>query len=189
MNFRIAVPAVCAALVLAAPAIANNVTGFSGTEASPSSTSPAMYPLPPLAEAEANGGGNYTSKAAPKMLPKQMDAQELTKMAKMLGDPRMQKDISKMVEGFAAAMMEMPVGKMAAAIEEARPGSIKKPVPANATVADLAGKDASNLPHEFGAQSKDMMGMMGGMLSAFAVMLPEFEKMGREIADKMPRKK
>jgi hypothetical protein len=181
MNFRIALPAMTVALFLGAPAFAN-------TDAA----APSALALSSLAAGEtganANDDGIGSPKAVPKKKSKQMDAQEFSKMAKMLGDPRMQKDISKMVEGFAAAMMEMPVGKMAAAIEEARPGSIGKSVPANATVADLAGKDARDLPHEFGAQSKDMMGMMGGMLSAFAIMLPEFEKMGREIADKMPHK-
>ena len=106
---------------------------------------------------------------------------EMIAVADEMSRPENVKKISNMVEGIADAMMGMPVGQMAAAIEKASPGILKSSIPANATVADLASDDADQLPREFATKTRDMMSMAGGFARVFAEMLPQFERMGKEI--------
>ncbi len=154
-------------LILAAPLLLSAVSG-------------AM-----AADAPASFTGDASAKAAPKSA--EQSAAEMMAMADKLSDPKSMDQISKMTSGFAAAMMQMPIGQMAAAIDKAAPGALGQKIASNATVADVIGNDAKDLPSEFGAKSKEMMGMMGGLTKAFAAMMPEFEKLGREIAAKMPK--
>lgn len=114
------------------------------------------------------------------------DAQaELNKISKDLADPRVQDGVSDMVERMTETMMRLPVGKFAAAVEKARPGTMKKHIDDDATVADLAGRDAERLPEALGKGSKQMMGMLSGFAAAFATMVPEFEELGRDLEKSM----
>jgi hypothetical protein len=108
-------------------------------------------------------------------------AEDMERMAAKMADPKMQDSVAHMVEGMTEMMMHLPVGQFTDAIEKARPGSIKKRLRGDATLADLAGRDAKNLPEKLGKESRTMMAMMGGFTKAFATMLPELEKMGAEM--------
>lgn len=112
------------------------------------------------------------------------DAQDdMAKLAEKLADPNMQAGVAAMLGRMTQTMMAMPVGKFASAIEKAAPGAMKgkKRIREDATVADLAGRDADRLPEDIARGSKQMMGMMSGFAAAFATMIPEFEKMGEEL--------
>jgi hypothetical protein len=112
----------------------------------------------------------------------QSDSQaELMAMADKLSDPRMQDGVANMVGQLTERMMDLPVGKFAAAIERARPGTVKRGIRENTTVADLAGRDAERLPDDLAKGTRQAIGMMSGFAAAFASMLPEFEKLGREM--------
>jgi hypothetical protein len=114
------------------------------------------------------------------------DAQaELNKISQDLADPRMQDGVAAMVERMGDTMMRLPVGKFAAAVEKARPGTMKKRIREDATIADLAGRDAERLPEALGKGSKQMMGMLSGFAAAFATMVPEFEELGRDLEESM----
>jgi hypothetical protein len=110
---------------------------------------------------------------------------ELNDLAEDLANPRVQNGVADMVERMGETMLDLPVGKFAAAIEKARPGTVGKPIREDATVADLAGRDADRLPHELGKGSRQMMTMLSGFASAFATMMPEFEQMGRDLERSM----
>jgi hypothetical protein len=77
----------------------------------------------------------------------------------------------------------LPVGRFAEAIERARPGTVSRRMRGDATVADIAGRDARYLPEELGTRSREAMGMMSGFARAMATMMPEFERMGREMEE------
>ena len=109
----------------------------------------------------------------------------LNKMADDLVDPRVQNGVAAMVERLGETLLDLPVGKFAAAVEKARPGTIEKRIREDATVADLAGRDADLLPRELGKGSRQMMTMLSGLASAFATMMPEFERMGRDLESSM----
>lgn len=110
---------------------------------------------------------------------------QLNDMAEDLANPRVQDGVAAMAERIGETMLELPVGKFAAAIEKARPGTMKKRIRENATLADLAGRDAERLPHELGKGSRQMMTMLSGFAAAFATMVPELEDLGRDLEDSM----
>jgi hypothetical protein len=108
---------------------------------------------------------------------------DMMKMADKLSDPKMQAGVANMMERMTQTMMSMPVGKFVAAIEKAAPGAIKskKRIREDATIADLAGRDADRLSGDIAKGTQQMMGMLSGFAAAFATMIPEFEKMGDEL--------
>lgn len=109
----------------------------------------------------------------------------LNDIADDLANPQVQDGIAAMAERIGETVLDLPVGKFAAAIEKARPGTLKKRVREDATVADLAGGDAERLPRELGKGSRQMMTMLSGFAAAFATMMPEFEQMGRDLEDSL----
>ncbi len=111
------------------------------------------------------------------------DESSTNDIADKMSDPAMQYGVAATVERATAAMMNVPVGPFAAAIENARPGTVNRRIRSNTTVGDLAGRDSAYLPEELGAHSREMMGMMGGFARAMAAMMPEFERMSREMED------
>ncbi|MEE9433271.1 MAG: hypothetical protein V3V15_03425 [Sphingorhabdus sp.] len=117
--------------------------------------------------------------------PKRDAAVEMTAMADKLADPAMQDSVATMVEKMAAAMMRLPVGKFADAIEKARPGTVKDSIPSDATLADIAGADARNLPAALGTTTRGAMGMMSSFAEAFASILPELEAAARDMEKSM----
>lgn len=108
---------------------------------------------------------------------------DIDDIAEKLANPAVQDGVATVVERMTGAMMKMPVGQFADAIETARPGTVKRSIRRDATIADLAGRDAEYLPEELGARSREAMGMMSGFARAFAVMMPEFERIGREMEE------
>ena len=112
------------------------------------------------------------------------DAQaELNALSDKLDNPHMQDGVANMVERMTENMLDLPIGKFVAAMEKSVPGATKgrKRIRANDTIADLAGRDADKLPDQLATGSRQMMGMMSGFAAAFATMIPEFEKLGRDM--------
>jgi hypothetical protein len=123
---------------------------------------------------------------APEMAkPQKSEEADMLNMAQRLDDPAMQDGVALMAEKLGAVMMQMPVGKFAAAIEKARPGSMNHPMKDDAVLADIAGPDAKHIPAMLGEQSRVAMTMMGGFAQAFASMMPQFKKMGDEMQTAM----
>lgn len=114
-----------------------------------------------------------------------MDEQDddITDFADRVDDPMVQDGVSEGIERMAGTMMNMRVGPMVDAIERARPGTVNSRIRRDSTIGDLAGRDADYLPERLGDESREMMGMMGGFARAMATMMPEFERMGREMED------
>lgn len=112
---------------------------------------------------------------------------DLEKLSDRMGDPRMQDSLAGAVERMTEAMLDLPVGKIAAAVEKSVPGANKgrKRIRANDTLADIAGRDADRLPEKLADGSRQMLGMMSGLAAAFATMMPEFEKMGDAIDESL----
>lgn len=108
---------------------------------------------------------------------------DISDVADRMDDPLIQDGISNTVERMAGAMMNMRVGPLAEAIERARPGTVNRRIRRDSTVGDLAGRDADYMPERLGDKSREVMGMMGGFARAMASMMPEFERLGREMED------
>jgi hypothetical protein len=105
-------------------------------------------------------------------------------MADKIADPAVQDGVAAAIESASGAMMNLPIGRFAEAIERARPGTVDRRMRGDATVADIAGRDARYLPEELGRRSREAMGMMSGFARAMATMMPEFERMGRDMEER-----
>ena len=109
--------------------------------------------------------------------------QSIFELADKLADPAVQDGVSAAIERMTSTMVELPIGRFAAAIEKARPGTVGKSIRRDTTVADLAGRDAEDLPEQLSNGSRQMMSMASGFARALAVMMPEFERMGRDMEE------
>ena len=147
--------------VSAAPAAAQDIQFVSGT-GEPAEGAPVYDDFDPAADNDDAG---------------------LDGLASKMSDPAVQDGVAAAIESATGAIMNLPVGHFAEAIERARPGTVNRRMSRDATVADLAGRDARYLPEELGERSREAMGMMSGLASAMAVMMPEFERMGREMEE------
>ena len=160
---RFSLIAVAAASIAASPVMANDDIIFAeGT-----------------GETVADG---YAPLAASDAQSEQSEQSDMSAMADKLSDADLQDGVAFMAERMGETMMRLPIGKFASAIEKARPGTVRKRVREDATLADLAGRDARNIPALIGRESRTAMKMMSGFTKAFAGMMPEFEKLSREMA-------
>jgi hypothetical protein len=172
---RLSLTALAAASIAATPAIANDIIFAPGTGEVAYAES-AATPIPAAladydAATETRGAANTEA--------------DMLAMADKLSDPAMQDGVAHMAERLVETMLRLPVGKFASAIEKARPGTVRKQVRDNATLADLAGRNAKDIPAMIGNESRTAMKMMSGFTKAFASMMPEFEKLDREIETAM----
>jgi len=104
-------------------------------------------------------------------------------VADRMSDPVMQDSIAHTVERMADAVLALPVGGIAEAIETARPGTVRRKVRRDTTVGDLAGRDSDYIAEDLGDKSREMVGMMGGLARAAATMAPAIAHMGRELEE------
>lgn len=153
--------AIAASLFAATPALANDIVFVPGT----GETAMASETI-----------------AAPSTINAKRDTQaDMIAVANRLEDPALQAGVAGIVESVTERMMQLPVGRFIAAIENARPGTIKRDIREDATIADLAGADADGLGAELGTQSRIAMNMMSGLTEALAGMMPQLEALGRDL--------
>jgi hypothetical protein len=178
--FRLPVLVIAASLASVTPAFAQNTPAIEFVSGTGENFA--------VAEAAPADAGILQGRAALADAPRKdaRDAEaEMIAMGDKMSDPDMQDGVAQMAEKMGETMMRLPIGKFVSAIEKARPGTVKKSMREDATLADLAGRDAENIPETLGKQSRVAMSMMGGFAKAFASMMPEFEKMGKEMAASM----
>jgi hypothetical protein len=166
---RLSLAAIAAASIASAPVMAGEIVFAPGTGEFAGTQSAAVPAAASFADEDASPLGDSKAEA------------DMLKMADKLADPDMQDGVAFMAQRMGETMMRLPVGKFASAIENARPGTLGKRVRDDATLADLAGRDAEDIPEMIGRESRTAMKMMSGFSRAFAGMIPEFEKLGREM--------
>jgi hypothetical protein len=173
---RLSLTALAAASIAATPALAKDIIFAPGTGEA-AYTEGVATPIPPaLADYDAATETRGAAKNA---------QADMLAMADKLSDPDMQDGVAHMAERLGETMLRLPIGKFAAAIEKARPGTVRKRVRDDATLADLAGRNAQDIPAMIGKESRTAMKMMSGFAKVFAGMIPEFEKLGREMETAM----
>lgn len=113
-----------------------------------------------------------------------------SEMIEKLNDPEFQDDMVSVMSGFMAAMMDLPIGQFAAAMEKAVPedlndGGTFSNVDPDATLGDLAARDNP----DFNADMEDKMRkgtvMMGIMASEFGALLPQLKAIGEKMKRRM----
>ncbi len=112
---------------------------------------------------------------------------DIRNFARELQDPARGGQIADVVGAMMRAVMAMPVGGIANAVGRADPNSPMADIPADATVADLAGLDSERLPARVAGQTRAATAMMGQMAGAMAEMMPTFRAMARDMGAQMER--
>lgn len=158
-------------IAITAPASAQDVVFVSGTGEANIAESGASFDEPYEDDAE-----NGDVRAAPR-------EEAIDAIADRMSDPVMQDSIAYTVERMAGAVLAMPIGGIAEAIETARPGTVRRKVRRDTTVGDLAGRDGDHIAEDLGDRSREMVGMMGGLARAAATMAPAIAHMGRELEE------
>ncbi len=157
------------AMALAAPASAQDVVFVPGTGVARDTRADVSFDEP-YVEADSDDAARSRDEG--------IDA-----VADRMSDPVVQDSIAYTVERMADAVLSMPVGGIAEAIETARPGTVRRNVRRDTTVGDLAGRDGDYIAEDLGDRSREMVGMMGGLARAAATMAPAIAQMGRELEE------
>jgi hypothetical protein len=118
------------------------------------------------------------------------------KAVQQLNDPQFQDTIASAMASLSEAMMGMKmapfakameglkdVGARAAGDEDAASG-----IDPNATLGDMMGADARDMPQQMARQVPQMMGAMAGLAGALEAMLPQFEELGKRLKRQLPRR-
>lgn len=106
-----------------------------------------------------------------------------------LGDRRTQEAIGDAMAGMMAAMLDMKAAPFLKAMDRVGQQAGERPrhrnLPDDATLGDLAGPSARELPDEVARKAPAMMGAAGAMVGVMGEMLPQLEEVGKRMGDQM----
>jgi len=113
-----------------------------------------------------------------------------SEMLEKLSDPAFQDSMANMMAGFMTAMMDLPIGQFAAAMDKAIPENMKKQdglsdIDPDATIGDLARRDDPDFDRNIEGKMRKGTAMMGIMASEFGAMLPQLRAMGEKMKRRM----
>lgn len=97
-------------------------------------------------------------------------------LSRELSNPDTQHAIGDML----GVMLQMPAEPLARAAEAAGDHETARSIPNGATIGDLAGPEARQLPREVRRRAPAMIGAMGGLAGAMEDMAPELERIGKD---------
>lgn len=107
----------------------------------------------------------------------------LGQVAERLSDPRTQRAMGTAIESMLEALLSMKAAPLAKAAEAMGDRDAARKIDPQATLGDLAGPEARDLPREAARQVPKMMGAMAGMTGAMEAMLPQLRAMGEATGD------
>ncbi|WP_296679954.1 hypothetical protein [Novosphingobium sp.] len=106
-----------------------------------------------------------------------------------LGDPRTQAAIGDALAGMMAAMLDVKAAPFLKAMDRVGQTTGERPrhrdIPDDATLGDLAGPGARDMPREVARKAPAMMGAAGAMVGVMGEMLPQLEEAGKRMGDQM----
>jgi hypothetical protein len=114
----------------------------------------------------------------------------MDEMAAKMSDPQVQQAMAAAVASMSEALLEIPVAPFAKAARAmgktmggAEAADDLADIPPDATLRDLAGPEATRMPHEMARRLPPMMGAMSGMAGVFGAMRPMLEAMAERMKD------
>lgn len=113
-----------------------------------------------------------------------------SEMIEKLNDPAFQDGMVAMMSGFMTAMMDLPIGQIAAAVEKAVPEGMDDEetfsrIDPDATLGDMAARDNPDFNADMENKMRKGTAMMGIMASEFGAMLPQLKAMGEKMKRRM----
>lgn len=112
-----------------------------------------------------------------------------------LEDPTFQHGMADALGTMMRALMGMKMAPFAQAMDQMKhatgesddPADAEAPIDPGATIGDMMGEDGRRAPEEIAARLPGMMTAMAGMAVAMDKMRPELERMGKDMARRLPR--
>lgn len=118
------------------------------------------------------------------------DREPESELVEKLNDPAFQDGMVAMMSGFMSAMMDLPIGQFAAAMEKAVPegmddGEAFSRIDPDDTLGDLAARDNPDFDADMEDKMRTGTAMMGIMASEFGALLPQLRAIGERIKQRM----
>ena len=116
--------------------------------------------------------------------------------ARQLNDPQLRSTVASAMAALSEAMLSMKMAPFARAMEgmgKAAGGDTgdrdeKPAIDPNATLGDMMGPEAREMPDQMAEHIPQMMGAMAGMAGAMEGMLPQLEELGKRLKRQLPRR-
>jgi len=118
------------------------------------------------------------------------DHQPEAKMVEQLNDPAFQDEMVAMMSGFMMAMMDLPIGQFAQAMDKAMPEDMRRDdgfsaIHPDTTLGDLARHDDPDFDRDAEAEMRRGTAMMGIIASEFGALLPQLQAIGNRMKRRM----
>lgn len=111
---------------------------------------------------------------------------QLGEVSRQLGNPETQEAMAAVLSAMTRAMLQMDVSALGNAAEAMGDKHGARKFRKGTTLADLAGRDARDLPQDIRRKAPAVMGAMAGMAGAMEAMLPELAKVAEQMKQALP---
>ncbi len=105
-----------------------------------------------------------------------------------LSDPALQGTLAAAMASLGKAMMGIRMAPFAKAMESMGGEDPAEAIDPDATLGDMMGPEAQDMPRQISERVPQMMNGMAGMAGAFGEMLPQLEAIGKELKRSLPRR-
>ena len=112
----------------------------------------------------------------------------LADAAERLSDPALQGTLATALASLSKAMMGIRMAPFARAMESMGGEEDGERIDPDATLGDMMGPEARDMPRQFSDKVPQMMDGMAGMAGAFGEMLPQLEEIGKELRRSLPKR-
>ncbi|XUU61209.1 hypothetical protein ACRAQ6_02755 [Erythrobacter sp. HA6-11] len=109
---------------------------------------------------------------------------EMSALVEQLSDPEQQERASDMVGSLSELMLALPIGKFINAAQEAT-GEEAADIAEDATVRELIGEEADELPSQISERVPQMMGLLAGLVEGLDEMRPALMELGETMRERV----
>ncbi|MEO9634497.1 MAG: hypothetical protein ABJF89_02410 [Parasphingorhabdus sp.] len=118
------------------------------------------------------------------------DQQPDSQVIQKLNDPAFQDNMVSVMSGFMVAMMDLPIGQFAGAMDKAIPKDMRRgdgfsSIDPDATLGDLARRDDPNFERNTEEKMRQGTAMLGIMASEFGALIPQLKTIGERMKRRM----
>lgn len=118
------------------------------------------------------------------------DDRPKTEVIEQFNDPAFQDNMVSMMSGFMAALMDLPIGQFAGAMDKAIPDEMRRDsglshIEPDTTLGDFARRDDPDFDHNAEEKMRRGTAMMGIIASEFGALLPQLQAIGERMKRQM----
>lgn len=115
--------------------------------------------------------------------PGDFDSGRVDDMSRELRDPMNQAKAAGTLSALTGALLAVDITPLTRAMDQIDGGRSSRDLPPDATLGDIAGPDARDLPYDIARKTPETMSRMAGMLGAVEDLRPQLKAMSRRLKD------